>query len=1379
MTIKNIQAKFTITALLAIFAVSPVYAYDAAWNGGKEDITQSSSEPEQDCAGGECSPIPRDCGPNCGGTNSSPVYTARGYLVWSDTDISFPASTRVGLKRTYNSFDFRAGLFGRGWMTAQETNIVRTYKAITEGNADGSPTTATEFQSIPILLTAYGRRYKLEETANGFNTPAILYFSFEKLADGRSKQVYEDSASYQIYGETGLLLENYSDRDGTTIYYEYDLQNRLTRQYDSYGYELTFLYNEQGFVSLVTDQANRTWQYSYDTSGTLAQVVDPDGNSRDYSYQMVDKIGYKQYLLTDINDNLNDPVLNVTWDEIILYNNKAMRVSSFTEFDGLRHHYLYSESTFDNKETVYVDKSTRRSNSAIVTEQHYYQADRATYWILSNNNSTRSATTTYTHDGRGKLTGVSDQRDGNAATSTLHEYNQAGRRIKTTERAGTPDERVITRTYFNNSNRVATINEYGLRETRYEYDSDLRVTKKTQVDLSNSDQRIWVYTYHPNSSDSQGNVLLGKVASVDSPLPGTEDSQRYLYNTQGMLLQVNLPLGQSVSYTYNAVGQMATSTDVNGVTTTLTYDSQNRLIQTQRSGRTQQYSYTAQGQLEQATDTLGRVTNYSFNEQNDPTNIIFPSGDYVTFSYGYEPSYTEVTTSYHQADDSLISTSVSRRDPITGQTTNQYLTSTLHTERISQAQYNSRGDATDVTDFVFTSYNSQVQYSNSYDIEGRLTQTKYAYDRSTTNYGYDLFDNLTEVAAHNGATTQYNYTALGNLTQLVSPDTGTSQYQYDAAGNLASQTNANSVNVAYEYDALNRISRIDYQDDALDTQLTYDEGQNGKGRLTSITDGSGSTQYQYNAHGQLSQASSTVAGVQFNSAFAYNDAGQLTQITYPSGMQVAYSYDAAGRLSTIQRTIAQQTDDILGSVTWHGASMASFQHGNGLTTTLNYDASGRLIEKQYGSADNRLQNMLGKQGKIHQQTFTRDGVDTTSYHHYDTLGRLVRDGSGIFTYIYDAVGNRTRRNDANPPYVRTDSTYDAESNRLNKMGANDIQLDAAGNTLNDGVRQYQYNTMNRMSSLSHSQTGVQVSYTYNNLGQRVRKRYTSGEAIDVRYVYGLSGELLGEYDAQGSVIKEYIYQQGGVSELVAQIESDGSILYIHTDHLATPRLATRADKTIVWRWVSTAFGETLADEEPDGDASLTVVNHRFPGQYFDGESGLHYNYYRYYDPRSGRYVTSDPIGLGGGLNTYLYANANSLQYYDLYGEWSDPDPCKCEKWLEKEKNIDWTNDLPACPCTLPDISRNPKWGGGQKNPKYHPGAKICIRSTSVSARQQCCYDKSNNLITDGEGAGTPDKKGTLFAHMARDVNPWYLCGWEKYNTVRPPNNANNCSKNPK
>src|SRR5690606_17524599 len=145
----------------------------------------------------------------------------------------------------------------------------------------------------------------------------------------------------------------------------------------------------------------------------------------------------------------------------------------------------------------------------------------------------------------------------------------------------------------------------------------------------------------------------------------------------------------------------------------------------------------------------------------------------------------------------------------------------------------------------------------------------------------------------------------------------------------------------------------------------------------------------------------------------------------------------------------------------------------------------------------------------------------------------------------------------------------------------------------------------------------------------------------VHYVYGAGGLLYGEYDNTGTMIREYIYLD---SAPLAQVDAGApeTITYLHSDHLGTPRFATDTGGTQVWSWTGDAFGVGA----PSGSAT---VNLRMPGQYYDAESGLFYNWNRYYNPAIGRYISSDPIGIEGGLNTFLYAEASPAMYMDPEG----------------------------------------------------------------------------------------------------------------------------------
>lgn len=144
--------------------------------------------------------------------------------------------------------------------------------------------------------------------------------------------------------------------------------------------------------------------------------------------------------------------------------------------------------------------------------------------------------------------------------------------------------------------------------------------------------------------------------------------------------------------------------------------------------------------------------------------------------------------------------------------------------------------------------------------------------------------------------------------------------------------------------------------------------------------------------------------------------------------------------------------------------------------------------------------------------------------------------------------------------------------------------------------------------------------------------------------------MLGEYSTTGVLLQETIWL-GDIPVATLRPNTGGGvdIFYVHADHLNAPRKVTRpSDNKLRWRWDATPFGDSAPNQNPQGLGNFNY-NLRFPGQYLDQETGLHYNYRRDYDPQVGRYVQSDPIGLRGGINTYSYVAGNPLSYFDPDG----------------------------------------------------------------------------------------------------------------------------------
>jgi RHS repeat-associated protein len=140
------------------------------------------------------------------------------------------------------------------------------------------------------------------------------------------------------------------------------------------------------------------------------------------------------------------------------------------------------------------------------------------------------------------------------------------------------------------------------------------------------------------------------------------------------------------------------------------------------------------------------------------------------------------------------------------------------------------------------------------------------------------------------------------------------------------------------------------------------------------------------------------------------------------------------------------------------------------------------------------------------------------------------------------------------------------------------------------------------------------------------------------FVYDEAGHLIGKYDGSGNLLQETAW----LGDLPVTVLEPAGQFYIAPDHLGAPHQITDAGGATVWLWHPDPFGKG----DPSGTFSYDL---RFPGQFFDQATHLHYNYFRDYDPRLGRYIESDPIGLAGGINTYAYAGGNPAGNIDPSG----------------------------------------------------------------------------------------------------------------------------------
>ena len=438
------------------------------------------------------------------------------------------------------------------------------------------------------------------------------------------------------------------------------------------------------------------------------------------------------------------------------------------------------------------------------------------------------------------------------------------------------------------------------------------------------------------------------------------------------------------------------------------------------------------------------------------------------------------------------------------------------------------------------------------------------------------------------------------------------------------------------------------------TGPTWDNCTNGIDRLCGLTNAGVNLGFSFDLHGRITSKTQTVGTVTQNTAYSYNALGQLTQTTTPSGQTLGY-----GWLNDHLQSITLNGQPLISQITYDpDGQITGWTWGNGSTSTRQYDLNGRPVAVSLGfDPQNQLQSLRNvtydAAGKI---TGIADSVNPVldQVYAYDGLDRLIASQQGAFTltdlgYLYDLSGNRTGKTQNNTT-SETDG-IDPGSNRLLQKSATqtvNYNYDATGHVTSDGAITYGFNGQGRRTSATSGT--LTATYSYNGLGQRVGKTVNGTTTL---FFYDTNGQLTGEYNASGLLIQETVWL-GNLP--IATLRPNAlqptlvDTFYVHSDHLATPRKITRvSDNAVLWTWESEAFGNSLDNKNPSGQGAF-VYNLRFPGQYYDQETGLHYNWNRYYDPKTGRYPESDPIGLAGGVNTYTYVNNNPLNLVDPTGE---------------------------------------------------------------------------------------------------------------------------------
>ncbi|NYZ66288.1 RHS repeat protein [Endozoicomonas sp. SM1973] len=752
---------------------------------------------------------------------------------------------------------------------------------------------------------------------------------------------------------------------------------------------------------------------------------------------------------------------------------------------------------------------------------------------------------------------------------------------------------------------------------------------------------------------------MGLVSQVDDPRTDVQDITQFHYSEKGQLTEVINALGHTTRLeNHDSYGNPQRIVDANGLVTELTYNRRGWLTQASvksaAGNAITQFTYDGVGQITAVVLPNGSQLNYTYDAARRLTRVSNGLGERIDYQHDNMGNLTQQQVT--SATGSVVSQSTQAYDEM-----GRLLQAVGAGGQTTRFQYDKNSNTTATTN------PRNYKTSQAFDGLNRLVEITDALNQ-VTQLKYDSQDNLTQVTDPRGVATTYQYDGLGRLVKEISPSSGETVYSHDAVGNLTEKTDGRGRITRYRYDALNRLTqRIYPSTPTLNVTYLYDDtsdGSKGIGRLTGIQDQSGLIAYHYDDRGN---ATKTMRSVSLNGkdqffgvAYGYNLANQLTRIQYPSGLTISYQRNSNGQVNQVtgQFKGGDQVINLANNIGYVPfGPVQQLTWGNGKTLNRQYDQDLQLTQQtvqgiqelnyQYDPNGNitGIENLLAEQNN--------------SSYGYDPLDRLIEEQAnyGRKTYEYDPVGNRTKRTTEKAGKTETQQLiYASNSNQVVRRNEGPFTYDGMGNMTRNGQGlSFKYDGQGRLKAVVKGGT-TQAKYRYNAIGERLVKALNSQTVI---YSYNQNGQLLEEayYNASNKLFYTRNYAWLG-TQPIAMLEqwlndkgqsTKQQVAYIHSDHLNTPRVATNAVGQAIWQWQSDAFGVGLANEDVDGDGQKTVVALRFPGQVFDPESGLHYNYFRDYDPNLGRYVQSDPIGLEGGLNTYAYVEGNPLVYFDDKG----------------------------------------------------------------------------------------------------------------------------------
>ncbi|MEV6792758.1 DUF6531 domain-containing protein [Streptomyces sp. NPDC051320] len=821
----------------------------------------------------------------------------------------------------------------------------------------------------------------------------------------------------------------------------------------------------------------------------------------------------------------------------------------------------------------------------------------------------------FTYDTEGRITSWTDRNH----TTYAYTYDPRGRVIRTD---GTGGYLSGTLTYDDTTHTTTVTNSLG-HTTHYEHNDAYRLIRETNP-LGHTTHQQW-------DTDHQ-------LTAVTDPLGHTT---HYTYNEHGRVASATRPDGLVASVEYNALGQPRAVTAPGGASWFHEYDDRgNPTAITDPAGSTTVYTHNGAGHLTSITDAFGHTTRIRSNRAGLPVEVIDPLNAATRYARNAHGLPIVVT------------------DPLGRMTRLEWTLEGKPLRRIA-ADGSSESWA----------YDGEGNCTGHTDVRGEVSRFEYTH-----------FDLLAARTGPDGVRQEFSHDTELRLTQVTNPQALTWKYQYDPVGRIASETDFDGRTLTYERDAAGRLS---HRTNGVGETVRYE--RNALGRTTLKEAAGGITTFEYNHSDALTLATGPDATVSFERgpmgrlvsemvngrklSFEYDELGRRVHRTTPSGAASEWSYDEAGRrteLTTSGRSIAFAYDAA-------GQEVSRHLHA-GLALNHTFDELGRLTTQRVACSD---VNVL-----LRSFTYRADGYLTgvddqlTGSRRFDldSTGRVTAVHANNWTerYAYDDAGNQTS---ASWPTTHAGAEAVGEreyaGTRIARAGSVRYEHDAQGRiVLRQKTRlsrkpdtwRYTWDAEDHLISVV-TPDGSVWRYLYDPLGRRVAKQRmgadceTVVERVDFTWdgstlceqtttTIGLSNDVILTWDHNNwQPLAQTERMMSDCQELI-----DERFFAIITDLVGAPSELIDEQGKTAWRTRTTLWGTTSWNSDAGAYTPL-----RFPGQYYDPETGLHYNYFRHYDPETARYLTVDPLGLAPAPNPTAYVRNPHV--------WSDPRglaPCLTE-----------------------------------------------------------------------------------------------------------------------